>query len=276
MMSEELPEWRKAWKLDNPAWVKQRQTEWKKIKSSYVITSIYTKKEQVMIKNFFMTGYCYKLGEIPSDPIYDWDADTRPLCVRAWALLESWFSPEYSDKNIQRIRKNTDQRTWSDSEGHFHATLKNCQNDENGSVFNGRDKELFSIFSKPRFRPEDYPDFDPKRFAKRAHSRFYQLRSSITKYFGETYYSQSITPIAYQSWIDTIMPACNFVSMSNRRFIDIDLADTINAVNIVVASPENFHNNQVELGNRLLADLRAMSFPKTMIKVKKALNVSEV
>ncbi len=82
--------WRKAWKLDDPEWVKQRKKRWSQIKKSPVF-QLYRKSELREAKIFFLTGLAYFEEELhdeynPNHPGWRYRPDTRPLVVPGGCL----------------------------------------------------------------------------------------------------------------------------------------------------------------------------------------------
>jgi len=176
-----LPEWRKAWKLDDKEWMKQRRKQWREIKSSVEIASWFlTKERKKHLKNFFMTGS----GYIPELPEEEWEwycyhPDLRPFGGEAVVLFECWLSADQSEENWAHIKDKHSDDALRGSMWRFRELFKENYYPAHGKLFGDVEERLYHQLCITRCRPEDYPD----SYTKAAWSTYMGLLHLFIQFF---------------------------------------------------------------------------------------------
>lgn len=218
--TEQMPEWRKAWKVDDPQWVKERKAKWKEIKEHLPNVAWFVSKDKhKKLKNYFFYGH----GIYPTPPEEDWrikryDTD-RPLKGTAAALFECWLTPDRSDENFHRIlarhvlekrdgrgRLIIDRSPITTSRARFRELMAGHRFPAQGSLLDGLEERLYYLFGPTRGRREDFPDLSEKEFQYTV-SMSYSFAVSVLKrfLFAEVPNPYDIAPLVVLEYCDSIV-----------------------------------------------------------------------
>lgn len=270
MISKEdnlTPEWRKAWKINDSKWIKERRKAWREIKSSLVL-ELYDKNEIKKIKNFFMTGSAFD-PELPEEEWHyeNYHPDLRPVPVSYSILIETWLGAEKSEENWQHIKeKNSrDEYEYESSRHFFRQSLRN-HFPEQGSLFNGLDERLYNFFGPTRCRPEDYPKEDEQGFLRIAWRTHNDLRSLVEKYLSENYNPDNIAPVVVLEWYDTVSSTYHAIGPEDdgQIYYINSMKAIVEKACVVVSKSSTYDPNQVIFAEKLLARLKEMQMPEPL------------
>jgi hypothetical protein len=267
-MSNEMPEWRKAWKTEDPEWVKQRQKDWKLIRKSPVFEFRFNKDDLTRVKNFFMTGSAF----VPEPEKSEWkwmsyDPDTKPLPVTCAPLIECWLGVDGDIERWKQVRANSSADRLSSSRNMFRQTMHKYD-PKKGTLFNGRDKMLYNFFVPTRCRPEDYPERDEKVFFHVASTVCYMLRPSVVAFLKESYDESNIAEDALPEWCDSVLPSFhNYKRNDDKAEFCRNVNDVLTAAFSIMERKENYMKPQVDAANYIVDRFNAMDFPSGMKKI---------
>jgi hypothetical protein len=274
-MTNKFTNWRDAWKTDDTDWVKQRQKEWREVSKSPFFKAdmsknLFTRKEKTQIKNYFMTG----CGYIPEPAESEWeymgyDPLRNPLQTRARALLRCWLHPVV-DIDFWNYIKSLDRQNFNVSRDFFRYQLKYSY-PMKGTLFTGRDKELYYFFTPTRCRPEDYPDRPPEGYFIRASSSLFDLHNLIDKYLNEDN-PDSIASDVFPEWNDAVVPTFIGSNDVNKKHHLIKLSATLAQTKSILQNESDFSEGQLAFANRLIDTFKGMDFPEGMESIDEFLN----
>ena len=262
-----IPEWRRAWKLDDPEWVKARRKAWRDIKSSPVL-EFFKKWEIKRIKNFFMTGSAFD----PELPEEEWSnenyhPDLRPVPVSKKILIEVWLNADHSEENWHYIKEKyfQDETFYNQCRQFFRQCLRNYF-PEQGSLFNGLDERLYYFFGPTRCRPENYPKENEKRFLRIAWRTHNDLRGLVEKYLSENFNPYNIAPAVMLEWCDTISPTYHAIGSEDdsRVYYINSMKAILDKACAIVDNRDSYDPNQVVFAEKLLANLKEMQMPEPL------------
>jgi hypothetical protein len=269
-MTQQPPEWRKAWKLDDPEWVKQRKAEWKRLKQHPILGNKewFKPAEQKAIKNFFMAG----MPHIPEPPEREWEWDgynpDLPLeTVDGGVLLECWLTADQSEANWRHIAGKYAKSTFMFSRRRLREWLRN-KFPERGCLFDGLEERLYLLFDPTRCRPEDFPEETHLRFINDAWRTYNDLKPMIRGFFlSQSPNPCNIAPVMLREWCDAIPWAYEALrnnGKGNERLQVKSVTEILTAAADIIQSPKGWGPRQVESAKRLLEFMRDTELPEEL------------
>lgn len=264
------PEWRKAWKLDDPAWVRQRKAEWKRLKEHPLLgdKGWFRPAERKAIKNFFMYG----MPEYPEPPEREWAWDDYnpdlPLQrVDGGVLLECWLTADQSEENWQRIAGKYAKETFLFSRRRLREWLRN-KFPEKGCLFDGLEARLYLLFGPTRCRPVDFPEETHLRFINDAWRTHNDLKPMVITFFTNRNPNPcNIAPLVLREWCDTIpwtYEALVNRGKGNERLLAESVAELLSTVVDIIQEPDGRESRQIEAARQLLEYMRETELPDTL------------
>lgn len=272
-MNEHMPAWRAAWHLDDPEWVKQRKQNWKRMKNSPAVESLFmpNKDELKKIKNFYLTGSAF--DPEPAEKDWRWNnyhPDTRPVPISKAMLLELWLTADDSEENWQHIYDKYTNSHHRDARWAFRDALHRLY-PEYGSIFDGREARIYRLLGPTRCRPEDYPDLSDDLFRKISKSENSMIGAPIKALLTEDNRSiDDFVPTLAREWCDTVPGAYEFAeSVSSERpkllpTLVKGLEKAFAKASMISREPERFASSQVQLAENIIAFLSEMTLPKQL------------
>jgi hypothetical protein len=279
--TEQMPEWRKAWKVDDPQWVKERKAKWKEIKKHLPEVAWFVSKNvHKELKNYFFYGH----GVYPAPAKEDWRIErydpNRPLGGTAAALFECWLTPDRSDENFQRIlarhvlekrdgrgRLVIDRSPITSSRSRFRELMAGHHFPAQGSLLDGLEERLYYLFGPTRGRREDFPDLSDKEFRYTV-SLAYGFSVSVLKrfLFTDAPNPYDIAPYVVPEYCDSMVIYYELLleEDSEKRVIDFSKqAATYLQVIVDIANGEREATEiQQQVARRLLDCLPVSRLPK--------------
>lgn len=225
---EQMPEWRKAWKVDDPQWVKARKAKWKEIKKHLPEVAWFVSKgTHKKLKNYFFYGH----GIYPAPAYEDWRIEryypNQPLRGEAAVLFECWLTPDRSDESFQRIlarhvhesrngrgRLVVDLSEITSSRSRFRELMAGHRFPAQGSLFDGLEERLYYLFGPTRGRREDFQDLSEKEF-RHTVSMSYGFAVSVLKRF-----LFADAPNPYDIAPHVLPEYCDSIVISYERVLD--------------------------------------------------------
>lgn len=262
-----MPEWRKAWKLDDPAWVKNRQNEWRRIRQSPVLEWAFNKEQLKRIKNFFMTGSAFD-PELPEEEwrMLNYHPDRRPLPVNYALLLRCWLAVDHTEDHwhyIKQISKPSEYEYYSTRDFMRKLLGENASSD---GVFGGLDERLYLFFGPIRCRPEDYPELNQKQFLRVAWATNNQFRTLVKAYMSKEFNPANIAPTVLNEWCDSLLWTYEAIGPEGEgRDMHVkDAADIVSTAKSVIEKSEQYQESQVKFAEDLLSGVRSRPLPPAM------------
>jgi hypothetical protein len=260
-----IPEWRKAWKLDDPEWVKARRQAWRRIKQSPLF-EMFERRELKRIKNFFMTGSAFD----PEPPEEEWrwyryHPDKRPVPVSNSVLIECWLGADQSETHWQEIKTKYSEGKYESSRRFFRQCLRN-RFPEQGPLFDGLDERLYYFFEPTRCRPADYPDLNYKDFIYVAWRVNNDLENLIKAHLSEHYNPHNIAPAVLPEWCDSVSFTYEAVGPEREEYVIRNMAGIAKNARDIVDSQEDFRPEQVGFARDVLTRFKQMELPEPLEK----------
>lgn len=274
-MNEHMPAWRAAWHLDDPEWVKQRKQNWKRMKNSPAVESLFmpNKDELKKIKNFYLTGSAF--DPEPAEKDWRWNnyhPDTRPVPISKAMLLELWLTADDSEENWQHIYDKYTNSHHRDARWAFRDALHRLY-PEYGSIFDGREARIYRLLGPTRCRRENYPELSPEQYRSVCDSVCAELGMPITAHLeaspGDP---NSISPLLVREWCDSVPGAHESkVSQSKRlerpEFLHVFTNWIVRIVSIsrnIASDSDQFDPGQACMARDIIAFLSEMTLPKQL------------
>jgi hypothetical protein len=253
-MSEIKPEWRKAWKVDDPEWLKERQRSWKNVKSSPVFDGFYDKENMAKLRNFYLFGRAYN----PEPPEKDWlwltyHPEKSPLAgVRAYRLYEIWFSP---NDNLQHwdkvIAKSTEYELSSCR--YFIRDMFRRHYPVNGNVFGHKEKTIYHLFGPTRFDVKTYASKPVDHLTGAAARIFMDLGNVIELFFENEYNPQSIASATLPEFCDALIPYSQQVPDDEFcAYRPEEVAEFIGKPLEILQNSDDYHPEQVKAAQYMI------------------------
>jgi hypothetical protein len=274
-MDHPKPEWRKAWKIDDPEWLKERQRSWKRLKSSPVFKDIYKKYEMDNIRDF----YVYGRGLDPEPPEEDWvrltfHPDRIPVCgVKGSQLFQIWFSP---DQNLQRWQEVIDQSTRNELRGCREIVRDNFRHSypASGNLFGEREVLIYKYFGPTRFCIKDYEGSSKEDFLLAAASVYFELNKIVEMFFDNEYNAESIAPHVMPEFCDCLIPYCDpNDGNENRAYNPKKVARIVGKALEILQTRDDYHPEQVKAAQYMIDRLNDEDLePKHLSPIKNAIS----
>jgi len=260
-----IPEWRKAWKLDDPEWVKARRQAWRRIKQSPVLEGL-NKREITRIKNFFMTGSAFD-PELAEEEwlFYNYHPDRRPVPVSNSVLIECWLGAEQSETHWQEVKTKYSEGKYESSRRFFRQCLRNLF-PEQGPLFDGLDERLYYFFEPTRCRPRNYPDLEHKRFIRVAWRVYNDLGGLVKAHLSENYNPHNIAPGVLPEWCDSVSFTYEAVGPEREEYVIRNMAGIAKNARDIVDSQDDFRPEQVSFARDVLIRFKQMELPEPLEK----------
>jgi hypothetical protein len=260
-----IPEWRKAWKLDDPEWVKARRQAWRRIKQSPLF-EMFEKRELKRIKNFFMTGSAFD----PEPPEEEWrwyryHPDKRPVPVSNSVLIECWLGADQSETHWQEIKTKYSEGKYESSRRFFRQCLRNR------FPFDGLDERLYYFFEPTRCRPEDYPGLSHEQYLARARQAYgFSVRLIKRFLLSDKPNEDDIAPCMAPEFCDSIAP--NYECLIDRdgeqkvQEYAIRAAAWLSEVFEMAREQKPSTSKQLTLAQEIAEGLKGLKFPDAVMK----------
>lgn len=265
-MSEQIPERRKAWKVDDPAWVRERESQWRKIKNSPVLKRRLRQREIERVKNYFLTGSAFR----PEPEKEEWrylryHPDTKPLPTTCNTLLQCWLSAEGVD--WEHIRENAHPLILQDSRWYLRDLLKSVY-PEQIPLFNGRDRRIYYFFAPTRCRPEDYPELPRDKFYQTAWLVRLELHPAIDQFLSVPYNRDSLAPELVPERCDSIVPAFHhYENLEKAQNFLKEVSKTLTRVAEIIDNQADFEDEIVGFATRMHSRFKEMELPHGMDEI---------
>lgn len=243
-----------VWRLDDPAWVKERKSEWRRVKQRLDQMPFIRKKEITFLKGFFLTGTVNM--EALQEYCWGHANPKRPLqAIEAAVLLECWLSPDHSEANWQHIKKKYDDRegSWSDAKRRFMeiaTRLPGWYVDDEESFFSGLEERLYRFLMPTRCRREDYPEISDADYLDKAERCAGLTRDFLAYLDQDPPNGYNITRFRAREWRDGRVAT----QLPFRAGEDSQVSDDISlvlAVDLIRKTPTNYDPLHVQLANEL-------------------------
>ncbi len=267
----ETPEWRKAWKLSDPDWVKARQKAWTAIKKSPAIKGgHFSKTDLSRIKTFFMTGSAFDPEPLEEEwRFLSYHPDKKPLPVSYRVLVECWLNADQSEARWLEIKKIANERSY-DSSRRFLREITRIHFPEQGTMFNGLDERLYYFFTPTRCRPEDYPDLSVEKYRRQSRIVYADFFHIIEAYLKPNYNPASIAPVLLLEWCDSVVPSYEALDREDWKVDHIvRLKELIQNTLSILNDAEGHAAQQVAFAQNFVDNFRGMTMPASMEKVLK-------
>ena len=270
-MDHPKPEWRKAWKIDDPEWMKNRQMEWKKLKSSAVFKDYFKAQEMSKIKNFFLYGSAYH----PEPEQEDWrwlryHPDKKPIGVSYSVLIQAWLSPVFDSNRWKDILSYVDPTSVPKSRNFMRNTLRSDYPDT-GNLFGEREKLLYHIFEPTRINYEDIPSDRLFNVAKNVLLNFSPV---VSKFFNLKFNPDNLAPELLPEYCDSLIPYCE--QLEDDEFHElrpVAVAKVIQKPLEILTNPEEYHPDQVKAAQYIIDRLNDEDLePKHLSPIKNAIS----
>ena len=294
------PDWQKAWKLDDPDWVKQRKQDWAEIKRAPAFVSLYLPaKEKAILKRFFMTGCGIDPKEINKRGINpSFNPTTTPLAGMKQAdrvLHEIWLTANQSEEHIQSILARSEgntikaRRALSAMFGRYNALPTQDELKTEKTLFAGSDQRLYETFSPLHlFATTSYAAFSQEAMKENGYNACWSFVNLIVNYLSEDYYPQNIAPVVLKEWLTSVPHAVR----NSKAYMEEKVAEgyrdpydyfkTLREECLVkalylVSNPDDFDDVQVELAKRIIDGFRSMTVNEEVDQqIKELLLTAEV
>lgn len=270
-MTDTTPAWRKAWKVDDPEWMKNRQMEWKKLKSSVVFKDYFNTEEVSEIKNFFLFGRAHD----PEPEQEDWrwlryHPNKKPISVSYSALIQAWLSPVFDPSRWKEIIKDTDLMIIQRNRNFMRNTLRSDYPDT-GNLFGEREKLLYHIFEPTRINYEDIPS---DRLFNVAKNVFLNFSPVVSKFFNLEFNPDNLAPELLPEYCDSLIPYCE--QLEDDEFHElrpVAVAKVIQKPLEILTNPDDYHPDQVKAAQYIIDRLNDEDLePKHLSPIKNAIS----
>ena len=276
------PDWQKAWKLDDPDWVKQRKQDWAEIKRAPAFVSLYLPaKEKAILKRFFMTGCGIDPKEINKRGINpSFNPTTTPLDGLKQAdrvLHEIWLTANQSAEHIQSILARSEydtimaRRALSAMFGHYNERSTQDELKTEKTLFAGSDQRLYETFSPLHlYTTANHAAFSQEAMEESGYNACWVFVNLIVNYLSEDYYPQNIAPVVLNEWLASVPYAVRHRKVRMEKMVTegyrdpYDYFKTLREKCLVRAlylldKPDDFDDVQVELAKRIIDGFRSMT-----------------
>lgn len=275
--NEAVPEWRKAWKLDDPEWVKQRKKDWRAIKRSpaYINASLRS-KEKKLLKNFFMTGVGIDPIKLQTDP-ERCDFDNSPLQVQARPLYEIWLCANQTEERVQFILErnkhstNSARKEFSRLMSLYDQLPTQDELATEGSMFAGSDERVYRALAPTHLFATDKRDaYSQEAIESRGAGFVGSYMRLIINYMKEDYYPQNIAPILLDEWLlclpQSVIHAKSWKDGLEHQggrypldYFDLAKKNYLERALHLINNPNDFDAVQIDFAKRIIEGFRTMT-----------------
>ncbi|HEC07609.1 MAG TPA: hypothetical protein ENJ12_12195 [Thiolapillus brandeum] len=277
-----LPEWRAAWRVDDPAWMKARRAEWRRLQGR-IKYMVFNQRELTMLKNYFMYG-CAHHPELPQEKwkreSYTpergtlWYPDWGPVQDRL--LYELWLTPDKSEKNSQRLLNVYDNiyerdRARDRFRKEMGRDLEHLSEDLL-PLFDGEEHRLYRLLGPTRCRREDYPDETDEQYIKICDSSYSECIVTIERYLrAEVVHDWDTAPLMVPEFCDAFEHVLEAWKMESQGEPDpeeyyqerlIFLQYIIQSLHNVVDNPDTYKPEQVDVARAVLKCISSHRLPE--------------